>query len=66
MPRCREKVRVIDDNISTMEKDSDEDVEKLEERRTALINIINEIIDEKKRKREKRGDQKWRNKGVNY
>ena len=52
MPRCREKLRVIDDNISAVEKASDDDVKKLEERRNAMISVINRIFDEKKRKRE--------------
>ena len=52
MPPCREKLRVIDDNISAMEKKSDEDVQTLEGRRTAMINVVNRIFDEIKRKRE--------------
>ena len=51
MPRCREKLRVVEDNISTVEKASDNDMAKLEERRTAMINAINKTIDEQKRKR---------------
>ena len=51
MPRCREKIRIIDDNISDVEKAADEDAKKLEERRTDMIDAINEIIDEQQRKR---------------
>ena len=51
MPRCREKLRAVDASISDVEKASDEDVKKLEERRTAMIDAINKIVDEQKRKR---------------
>ena len=52
MSRCREKLSVIGDNISTVEKARDDDVKSLEERRTFMINIINEFVDEQKRQRE--------------
>ena len=52
MPRCREKLRTIDSNISTLEKESDEDLKMLEDRRIVMISIVNQIIDEMKRKRE--------------
>ena len=52
MPRCRAKLRVVDAKISVVEKASDEDVKKLEERRIEMIDAINKIIDEQKRKRE--------------
>ena len=58
MPRCREKLRVVEDNISTVEKASDNDMTKLEERRTAMINAINQTIDEQKRKREEIKEEK--------
>ena len=51
MPRCREKLRAVDGNIADVEKASDEDVKRLEERRSGLIDAINQIIDEEKRKR---------------
>ena len=53
MPRCRKKLRTVDDNISVVEKASDDDMKKLEARRTEIINVVNQIIDEQKRKREK-------------
>ena len=49
---CREKFRAIDDNISAVEKASDEDVKMLDDRRTVMIGIINQMFDEKKQKRE--------------
>ena len=52
MPGCREKLHVVDGNIATLDKDSDDDVKKMEERRTAMLSVINRIFDEKKRKRE--------------
>ena len=52
MPRCRKKLRVLDDKISAVEKASDEDVKKLEDGRIAMIGVINKMFDEKKRKRE--------------
>ena len=58
MPRCREKLRVVEDNISTVEKASDNDMTKLEERRTAMINAINQTIDEQKRKRKEIKEEK--------
>ena len=58
MPRCRNKLRVVEDNISTVEKASDDDMTKLEERRTAMINAINQTIDEQKRKREEIKEEK--------
>ena len=51
MPRCREKLRAVGFNISEVEKASDEDLKKLEERRTAMINAVNQIIDDQKKKR---------------
>ena len=51
MPRCREKLRAVDLNISEVEKASDDDQKKLEERRTSMIETINQIIDEQKQKR---------------
>ena len=51
MPRCREKLRVVDENISNVEKAGNEDVKRLEERRIVMIDAINQIIDEQKRKR---------------
>ena len=57
MPRCREKLRVVEDNISAVEKASD-DMSKLEERRTAMINAINKTIDEQKRKRKEIKEEK--------
>ena len=58
MPRCREKLRVVEDNICTVEKASDDDMTKLEERRTAMINAINKTIDEQKRKRKEIKEEK--------
>ena len=58
MPRCRKKLRVVEDNISTVEKASDDDMAKFEERRTAMINAINQTIDEQKRKREEITEEK--------
>ena len=51
MPQYREKIRIIDGNISDEEKACDEDVKKLEERRTAMIDAVDQIIEEQKRKR---------------
>ena len=51
MPRSREKLRIVDENISDVEKTSDEDVKKLEERGNVMIDAIKQIIDEEKRKR---------------
>ena len=51
MPQWPEKLRVIDANISVVEKASDEDVEELEERRLEVIKTINQIIDEQKKER---------------
>ena len=51
IPRCRKKLRTVDVNISEAEKASDEDLKKLEERRSAMINAVNQIIDEQKNKR---------------
>ena len=48
MPRCREKLRAVDRNIADVENASDEAVKKLEERRTAMIDAVNQIIDEQK------------------
>ena len=48
MPRCREKLRIVQTNISDVEKATDGDVKKLEERRTAMIDAVNQIIDEQK------------------
>ena len=48
MPRCREKLRAVDLNISEVEKASDDDLKKLEVKRTVMINTINQIIDEQK------------------
>ena len=53
MPRCREKMRAVDGIIANVEKASDEDLKKLEERRTKMIDAINHIIDEQKGKRVK-------------
>ena len=52
LPWCREKLRAIDDNISAGEKASDEDVKMLEERRTVITGMVNQMFDEKKEKRE--------------
>ena len=51
MPRCLEKLRAVDGNIADVEKASAEDMKKLEERRTEMIDVINQIIDEQKRNR---------------
>ena len=51
MPRCREKLHVVDENIADVEKAGDEDVKRLENKRTAMIDEINQVIDEQKRKR---------------
>ena len=51
MPQCRKKLHTVDVNISAVEKASDDDLKKLEEKRTAMIKTINQIIDEQKRKR---------------
>ena len=51
MPLCREKLSVVDDNISAVEKASDEDMKALEEKRTVMISAVNKIFDERKRKR---------------
>ena len=51
LPRCREKLRAVDRNIADVEKASDEDVKRLEERRTAMIDAINTIVDEQRTKR---------------
>ena len=51
IPRCREKFRAVDGNIAEVEKSSDEDLKKLDERRNAMIDAINQIIDEQRRKR---------------
>ena len=51
IPRCREKLRAVDGIIVDVEKANDEDVKMLEKRRTKMIDAINQIIDEQKRKR---------------
>ena len=51
MPRCREKMRTVDRTIADVDKSSAEDVKRLEERRSAMIDAVNQIIDEQKRKR---------------
>ena len=51
MPRCREKLRAVEGSIADVEKASNEDVKRLEERRRAMIYAVNQIIDEQKRKR---------------
>ena len=51
MRGCREKLRVVDENISDIEKASEEDVKKLEERRKTMVDAINQIIEDQKRKR---------------
>ena len=51
LSRCREKLHAVHENIADVEKASDEDVKRLEERRTAMIDAVNQIIDEQKRKR---------------
>ena len=51
MPRCRAKLSAVDDNISDVEKACEEDVEKLEETRIAIVTTVNQIIDEQQRKR---------------
>ena len=51
MPRCREKLRVVNENISELEKASEEDVKRLEGRRKAMIEAVNQFIDGQKRKR---------------
>ena len=51
MRGCREKLRVVDENISDIEKASEEDVKRLEERRKDMIDTVNQIIEDQKRKR---------------
>ena len=51
MPRCREKLRAVELNISEVEKASDDDLKKLEEKRSAMINAVNQIVDEQKKNR---------------
>ena len=52
LPKYRQNLQGIDDSISTVEKGRNEDVCKLEKRRTDIINIVNRVIDDKKRTRE--------------
>ena len=51
MPQCREKLCAVDGTIADVEKAGDEDLKKLEEKRTEMIDAINQIIDEQKGKR---------------
>ena len=52
LPRYRQKLRGVDDNISAVEKWKDDDVSKLEKRRTDIMKIVNSVIDDKRRTRE--------------
>ena len=52
LPKYRQKVHSIDGNISTVENEKDKDISKLEKRRTDIINMINQVIDDKKKIRE--------------
>ena len=52
IPQCHEKLHVVYGNISAVETAGEEDVKTLEDRRSAVINTVNRIIDEEKRKRE--------------
>ena len=55
MPQFQEKLRVVNGNLSAFEKASDDDLKKLDDRRTAITNTVNGLIDEEKRKREECG-----------
>ena len=48
MPRCRDKLRVVDANISVVKKAYDEGLKKLDERRIEIMKAINQIIDDQK------------------
>ena len=48
LPKVREKVRSIDNNLSDIETQRDEDLTKLEERKTVLINMINSVAEKQK------------------
>ena len=61
MPWCREKLRLVDEKISFVGKAIDEDLKKLEERRTEMIKAVNQIIDEQKQKREEFGTNEMTN-----
>ena len=52
VPKCHEMMRVVDDNVSTLEKAGSEDVKKLEDRRIAVRNITDQIIEKQRRNRE--------------
>ena len=51
LPKYREKLRVVNNNISAEEEKRKEDLQRLEERRVAIIEVVNGIIDAKKRNR---------------
>ena len=52
MSRCTERMSVAENNISSLERACDDDIKKLEERGSAMIDTISQIIDAQKRKRE--------------
>ena len=55
LPHCHEKMHIFHKNISVVGKACDEDMKMLEERRTTMINMVHQIIDERKRRREELG-----------
>ena len=50
LPQCREKLRGMDIVHKTAEKKKKEELKKLEEKRSAIINMVNHAIDKQKRK----------------
>ena len=53
IPKCRQRLQEIDDNILAEEKRKDEDMQKLEDRRTAMIDAVNEVANKMKQARDK-------------
>ena len=53
MPKCRDKIRGMSEKAveKAMERKKKEDLKQLEERRTAIISMVNRTIDQQKQKR---------------
>ena len=53
IPKCRQRLQEIDDNILAEKKRKEEDMQKLEDRRTAMIDAVNNVADHMKQARDK-------------
>ena len=53
IPKCRQRLQEIDDNILAEEKRKDDDMQNLEDRRTAMIDAVNEVANKMKQARDK-------------